>query len=80
MIVNVEVHVADPCTDLLEESVAADLVVLLRGAAPVFGPHLGGVLRPVLHAADCPVLVVPAATGQVPPLDLELERSGALLR
>ncbi|WGX95100.1 universal stress protein [Nocardioides sp. L-11A] len=78
--VNVEVHVGDPRTDLLEESAAADLMVLLRGEAPVFGPHLGGVLRPVLHAADCPVLLVPATDGELPPLDLELERAGTLLR
>ncbi|MBM7515677.1 universal stress protein [Nocardioides nitrophenolicus] len=80
VIANVEVHLADPRTDLLEESAAADLVVLLRGEAPVFGPHLGGVLRPVLHAADCPVLLVPATSGQLPPLDLELERAGTMLR
>lgn len=78
--VSVEVHAADPRTDLLEETAAADLVVLLRGASPVLGPHLGPVLRPVLHAADCPVLVVPATDAELPPLDLELERAGRLLR
>ncbi|GAA4098688.1 universal stress protein [Nocardioides kongjuensis] len=80
VVVHVEVHVADPRTDLLEESAAADLVVLLRGEAPVLGPHLGGVLRPVLHAADCPVLLVPATKAELPPLDLELEHAGTLLR
>lgn len=78
--VGVEVHVADPRADLLEETGAADLAVLLRGVAPVLGPHLGGVLRPVLHAADCPVLVVPATDTALPPIDLEVERAGALLR
>lgn len=78
--VSVEVHSADPRSDLLEETAAADLVVLLRGVSPLLGPHLGGVLRTVLHAANCPVLVVPATAGSLPPLDLELERAGTLLR
>ncbi|TQK71322.1 universal stress protein [Nocardioides sp. SLBN-35] len=80
VVVNVEVHLGDPRADLLEESAAADLLVLLRGEAPLLGPHLGGVLRPLLHAADCPVLVVPATHAELPPLDLELEREGTLLR
>lgn len=78
--VSVEVHVADPRADLLQETAAADLVVLLRADSPVLGPHLGGVLRPLLHTADCPVLVVPATDADLPPLDLELERAGTLLR
>jgi nucleotide-binding universal stress UspA family protein len=78
--VSVEVHAADPRTDLLEETAAADLAVLLRSSAPILGPHLGGVLRSVLRAADCPVLVVPSSSSAVPPLDLELERAGGVLR
>lgn len=76
--VGVEVHPVDPRADLLEETSAADLVLMLRGTAPVLGPHLGGVLRTALHASDCPVLVVPATGEAMTPF--ELEREGALLR
>jgi hypothetical protein len=46
----------------------------------VLGPRLGHVLRRVLHAAACPVEIVPATDRVLPPLDLEIERAGELLR
>jgi nucleotide-binding universal stress UspA family protein len=78
--VTVEVTRGDPGVNLLESTRVADLAVVLRGVSPVLGPRLGHVLRRVLHAAACPVEIVPATDRVLPPLDLEIERAGELLR
>ena len=65
---------------VVEETLDVDLLIVARGVSAALGPHLGRVLRPLLHAASCPVEVVPATRTSPPLPDLEVERSGRLLR
>ncbi len=81
--VTLAVHVVHdrPSRAILAAAQDAELVVLVRRGAPgVFGAHLGSTARAVLRAAVCPVLVVPPRPSESGGVDLELERSGELLR
>ncbi len=70
-----------PARALLTAAEGATLLLLLRRPTPkLLGPHLGSTARTVIGAAPCPVNVLPHPQHQQESIDLELERSGALLR
>lgn len=79
--VSVRILHDQPIHALLETAKGAAVVFLLRRAAPRFlGSHLGKTARSVIGEAAAPIHVLPHPSSQQEPLDLELERSGTLLR
>lgn len=79
--ITAEVVCDGPCGALLTAAQAASLVVLLRQPVPrILGAHLGRTTRSVIAATPCPALVVPSTGQEKPVFDLELEKSGELLR
>lgn len=79
--VKTEVVHDEPACALVDASLGASLVVLVRRPpVKVLGHHLGGTGRAVLKAVSCPVEVVPARAKPAVDTDLELEKAGTLLR
>ncbi len=79
--VTVRVVYARPSRALLSTAKEASLIMLLRQpASGLLGSHLGKTSRSVIAAARCPVQILPSAYVHQPPLDREVERSGAPLR
>lgn len=79
----VELHVehAPTVPALLAAASRASILILARPRHRILGAHLGRTARGVLHAAHCPVELVPSAAVDLDELtDFELEESGALLR
>jgi nucleotide-binding universal stress UspA family protein len=56
----------DPARAIVEHSHALDLLVVSRDHGPIRHVLLGGVSRPVLDNAYCPVIVVPRSARQEP--------------
>lgn len=70
-----------PSRAILAAAAEAELVVLVRRSVPRhFGAHLGSTARAVLRAAVCPVLIVPPQPSEAESFNLEIERSGEMLR
>lgn len=79
--VTVRVVYAEPGRSLMAAAKGASVMVLIRQpGSDLLGAHLGTTSRSVLAAAPCPIHVLPSPQEEQPLLDLELERSGALLR
>lgn len=79
--VTVRVVYAQPSSALLASAKGASLMVLLRQPeSTLLGAHLGKTSRSVIATAPCPVQILPSPHHAQPLLDVELERSGALLR
>lgn len=79
--VTVRVVYAEPGRSLMVAAKRASVMILIRQPGPeVLGAHLGITSRSVIAAAPCPIHVLPGPQEQQPLLELELERSGALLQ
>lgn len=79
--VTVRVVYAEPGRSLMAAAKGASVMILIRQpGSEVLGAHLGITSRSVIAAAPCPIHVLPGPQEQQPLLELELERSGALLQ
>lgn len=65
---------------LVSASRTADLLVLMRVRSPQVLPHLGGTARALLREAECPVVVFPGPTAEIPDAPMVLEEDGQLKR